>query len=271
MDTPILTRESETLFIPLLGRADAIRYGDILRDDYAAEIVRRVPYDFSKLRQSRFLSIYMAIRGAILDGYVARFLAANPDGIVLHLGCGLDSRVLRTGRSARLWFDLDLPDVIQVRRQFYLEDAHHKMISSSVTDLSWLDQIPNTGAPALVVAEGLTMYLTDEENKALFQAFQKKFLQTDYLFDAYSCSAVRWSKRKNPVNQMGAVIRWGLDDPAEMEAISPGIRHLETRYFTERQWSGHLSGWTRILFRTLYGNPWANSLYRIYFFHIASE
>lgn len=264
-----LSGASQALFIPLLGKARVAQYGAILHDPKAAEIVAQVDYDFEKDgSQSRFLDIYMGIRAATLDGYAKEFIAAHPDGIVLHLGCGLDARVERVGAAPKLWVDVDLPDVIAVRRQFYREREGYRMLSASVTDPDWLEGLAWQDGPALVIAEGLTMYLTDEENKMLFQRFQRKFRHTEYVFDAYSVSAVRWSKRKNPVNKMGAVIRWGLDDPAQMEAVGPNIRHRETRYFTGKEWWQRLSGWTRFLFRVLYGNPWADSLYRIYAFEM---
>lgn len=264
-----LSGASQALFIPLLGKARVAQYGAILHDPKAAEIVAQVDYDFEKDgSQSRFLDIYMGIRAATLDGYAKEFIAAHPDGIVLHLGCGLDSRVERVGAAPKLWVDVDLPDVIAVRRQFYREREGYRMLSASVTDPDWLEGLAWQDGPALVIAEGLTMYLTDEENKTLFRRFQRKFQQTDYVFDAYSVSAVRWSKWKNPVNKMGAVICWGLDDPTLMEAVSPGIHHMETRYFTDRVWSDKLSGYTKVMFRLLYGSAFANSLYRIYAFHL---
>ena len=267
-----LTGASQALFIPLLGKARVSRYGDILQDPKAAEIVTQVDYDFQKDgRQSRFLDIYMGIRAATLDRYAREFIAAHPDGIVLHLGCGLDARVERVGAAPKLWVDVDLPDVIEVRRQFYCEHGGYRMVAASVTAPDWLEGLDWTDGPALVLAEGLTMYLTDGENKDLFRRFQQKFRHTDYIFDAYSVSAVRWSKRKNPVNKMGAVIRWGLDDPARMETVGSGIHHRETCYFTGREWWEKLSGWNRFLFRVLYGNPWADSLYRIYAFEITGE
>lgn len=268
MEAADLTGASEALFIPLLGKAQVARYGDILHDPKAAEIVAAVDYDFSQNGQSRFLAIYMGIRAAILDQYARDFIAAHPDGIVLHLGCGLDARAERVGPLPAQWVDVDLPDVISVRRRFYEEGPGYRMLGASVVEPGWLEELAWGSGPVLVVAEGLTMYLTDEENQALFRRFREKFSRTEYVFDAYSKSAVAWSKRKNPVNRMGAVIRWGLDEPGLMEAAVPGVRHVETRYFTDRQWSDRLSGWTRTMFRLLYGNAWANSLYRIYRFEI---
>ena len=267
----MLTGASETLFIPLAGKARVARYGDILEDEMARKIMAEVDYPFPRSRHQCYLDLYMGIRAAILDQGARDFLARCPGGAVLHLGCGLDARVLRVG-GARHWVDVDLPEVMEIRRQFYQEKPGYRMLSADVRDPRWLDQAslpPET--PVLVVAEGLTMYLTEEENLALLRALSQRFPNMEYLFDAYSCSAVAWSKRTNPVNKMGAVIRWGLDDPHRIEQAVPGARHLSTQSFTGGEWQARIfSRWIRFWFRTLYGNRWANSLYRIYHFQIGS-
>lgn len=266
-----LKNVSETLYIPLYGKAEAAKYGDFIRDTKAEEIVRLVSYDFSKNNRSRFLSIYMAIRAAILDDYAVKFIEKNPDGVVFHLGCGLDSRAERIPLRPYLWVDIDLPDVIEVRRRYFSEREGYKMLAASATDESWLSFGDTRERPVLVIAEGLTMYFTDEENKALFSRFASHFTETEYVFDAYSISAVGWSKRKNPVNKMGAKILWGLDDPGEIERAVPEAVHVQTQYFTGRKWYSRLSGFTRLLFRALYGSAWANSLYRVYCFKISAR
>lgn len=265
-----ITGDSETLFIPLYGKANMQSFGEILTDRKAQEIVSSVDYDFSRVEKNRYLNLYMGIRAAIFDRYAAQFIKAHPDALALHLGCGLDARIERVQEQAKLWVDLDLPEVIEVRRRYYQTRAGYRMLGSSVADLSWLDQIEYGGEPVLILAEGLTMYLSDEENRALFAAFAERFSYARYVFDAYSVSAARWSKRKNPVNRMGAVIRWGLDDPHEMESAADRVRHVETRYFSDREWVDRLTGSTRFWFRALYGGRFAKKLYRIYCYDIGA-
>ena len=202
---------SETLCIPLYGRASARKYGNIIEDPMAERIVRESGYDFDKNTRSRFLDIYMAIRAAAIDRLVAGFLERNPGALVVHMGCGLDSRELRV-KGASMWVDVDLPEVIRSRAAFYKEN------------------------------------------------------------DAYSESAVKWSKLKNPVNKMGAVIKWGLDGPEAIERQLPFARCAGVFYFTGREWSDRLyKPCDRALFRLFYGNSWANGLYRLYRFELEDK
>jgi O-methyltransferase involved in polyketide biosynthesis len=67
-----------------------------------------------------------------------------------------------------LWFGVDVPAVIELRRQVYQEHDRYRMIGPSVTAPGWLDAIP-TDRPVLVIAEGLFPYLTEGEVRQLLQ------------------------------------------------------------------------------------------------------
>ena len=81
--------------------------------------------------------------------------------MVIHLGCGLDARITRVQPfSSIAWFDIDYPDVISLRKEFYSETNEYKMIASSITAQNWLETIPadrpaNIGSYKLRVIEGL--------------------------------------------------------------------------------------------------------------------
>ena len=87
------TKEKETLLATLYARAMESRSANpILRDEMAEDAVRRIDYDFDRLKVD---TLSIAMRAKQFDLWTAEFLAGHPDAIVLHLGCGLDSRVFR--------------------------------------------------------------------------------------------------------------------------------------------------------------------------------
>jgi O-methyltransferase involved in polyketide biosynthesis len=91
-----LTGEKETLLITLFAKAAESRLSDsLLSDTFAAEAVRRLDYDFARLKVTRDMMVGLAMRARMLDDWVRAFIAANPGASVLHLGCGLDIRVFR--------------------------------------------------------------------------------------------------------------------------------------------------------------------------------
>src|SRR5262249_26830562 len=152
-----------TLYAKALD-ADAPR--SILGDQYAKAAVARIDYDWAKTTITPRRAPSVAIRTAHFDNWTRQFLAVHEEAVVLHVGCGLDARVFRLdpGPGVR-WYDIDYPDVIDVRERIYPGRMNYRMVRASVTDPSWLAKIP-ADRPALFLAEGLTMYLTKDDGLA---------------------------------------------------------------------------------------------------------
>jgi methyltransferase (TIGR00027 family) len=197
----------------------------ILGDRAAAEAVDRIDYDFKRIHRNSLPAsnqYLVVLRAKQLDDWCADFLARHPDAVVLHLGCGLDGRAFRLEvPESVLWFDLDQPGVIELRRRLYDETERYRMIGSSVTDPRWPDQIP-TGRPTLVVAEGLLMYIEGDEVRRLFERLTDRFDRGELLFDTLPPIATRVSK----VFTKG-ITKWGIRDARDIEKWNPRLRFLE--------------------------------------------
>ena len=118
----------------------------ILGDDAAAAAVERIAYDFKRIRRMSFPAsnqYLVALRAKQLDDWCADFLRRQPDAVVLHLGCGLDGRAFRLAvPPSVLWFDVDQPGVIELRRRLYDDTDRYRMIGSSVTTRSGCSSFP---------------------------------------------------------------------------------------------------------------------------------
>ncbi len=256
-----LKNESKTLFIPLLGKAIMSKNDLFLHDSKAEEIISSIDYNFKSLKQSKWLSMYMSLRAKIIDELCNEYIKAHENTTVIHLGCGLDSRCFRVNQEFHCWYDLDYASVIEMRREYYFQDEKHKMIGSSVLEYSWLDEI-NHLDNILIVAEGLTMYLSEEEIKELIAHINEKFGNVHLLFDAYSKKAVKGSKIKNPVNQMNAQIKYGFDNPAEFLALNNKLKYVATHLIKKDD--NNLHGLTKFTFNNLFCGKISQSLYKIY-------
>ncbi|MEV0081297.1 class I SAM-dependent methyltransferase [Saccharopolyspora sp. NPDC050642] len=175
-----------TMLVTLYLRALESRSEDsILRDHAAAEAVRRIDYDWRKLQQPGLAGnrFGVALRAKQLDDWAAGFLRRNPDATVLQLGCGLDSRAFRLDLPPGVrWFDVDLPDVVELRRDLYPDADGYRTIGASVTDPGWLAGIP-ADRPVLVIAEGLLMYLPTVEVERLLRRITDRFRGGELIFD----------------------------------------------------------------------------------------
>ena len=247
-----LRAEKETLFIPLFSKAaESKKSHKILYDPKAENILQKIDYNFENLKIPRQTLITLAIRSKKFDSYVKDYLRRSNYPLVLHLGCGLDSRFLRVGFNRGAWYDIDYPDVINLRRQFYGESDDYHMIDSSVTAQGWLDQIPVANNPAYIVAEGLLMYLHENEVKQLLLNLQSRFPGSEVAFDAYSCLAAKGVNRHPSVKKTGAYIHWGIDDAQLIHEWSSGLEVIDEWYFTDSEDIPFFGFKDRILFKIM--------------------
>ena len=244
-----LDKEKETLLVPLVCSAQESERADpIIRDPEAVRLVERIGYDYAALKIPESTRITLCIRAQQLDRYTRTFLEEYPSGTVIHLGCGLDTRYFRLDNGTVTWYDLDYPDVIALRRKFYDETDRYHLILSSVTDLRWMDAVSNRNGPFLILAEGLFMYLHDEDVKALVIGLQSAFPQSLLVFDCFSAQAVRRMAGHPSIRKTGAEIFWGIDNASEIEQWHEGITLLEEWYFTQSDEVRKLNAVYRALF-----------------------
>ncbi|PQO46894.1 class I SAM-dependent methyltransferase [Blastopirellula marina] len=238
-----LTQERETLLITLYGKAEESRLSDsLLQDHFAAGVMERLDYDFPKLRVTRDGMISVAIRSKTLDDWTRDFLDRHPQATVLHLGCGLDSRILRVNPSCEVaWFEVDFPDVIALRQRVIEERPGCRSIGASILDADWLASTPRD-RPTLVVAEGVLPYLPAAAVPELFRQITAHFEQGEIAFDAYSGLGVRTLNWLPSIQATGARLRWGLGDPRSLESEVPRLQfvaeetRLDPRQMTRISW-----------------------------------
>jgi O-methyltransferase involved in polyketide biosynthesis len=235
----------------------------ILGDDYAARDVARIDYDFARIHRVVHPAInqYMvALRSVQFDAFITEYLKDHQPAAVLHLGCGLHSRAFRIAApEAVQWFDVDLPNVIALRRQLYSESDTYRMVGSSVTDPGWINELP-AGGPVLIVAEGILMYLTPAEVTELLHRLIDRFDSGELLADFLS----EWGPRLSKIFTSG-LIKWGTRDGREITRWNARLRLIQD--------SPIIAGFDRIsstpqrlLYRMQYGIPAIRNYDRIFRF-----
>ncbi|MGE5417826.1 MAG: class I SAM-dependent methyltransferase [Acidobacteriota bacterium] len=223
-----LRKEKETLLVPLYCRALETRKKDpLIMDLKALEILDRLDYEFMQLGITQQNCTSICRRACLFDDYAHKFIQDNPRSTVIYLGCGLDSRYYRLNNNKVTWYDLDFPDVIHLRKEFYRETTRYHMIPSSVTDLTWINKIRKRTGPVLVLAEGLFMYLREDEVKALLLGLKTAFPGCQVVFDCFGSITARDSQLDYSIRKTGAVVRWWLDDTRKIEGWGTGIRLIE--------------------------------------------
>ncbi len=217
----------QTMLATLYAKAlDADAPNSILSDHYAKTAVARIDYDWAATTIDARTAPSVAVRSAHFDNWARQFLAVHDEAVVLHAGCGLDSRVYRLdpGPGVR-WYDVDYPEVISLRERVYPGRANYRMLPASVTDPSWVVEIP-AEHPVLFLGEGLTMYLTKDDGLALLRRVVDRFPSGELQFDAFNTFGIRMQVINAVVRRSGSKLRWGIDGPNEIVDAVPGLRLL---------------------------------------------
>jgi O-methyltransferase involved in polyketide biosynthesis len=255
------TKEKETMLMTLSGRATQSQWKNpILRDPWADEAMRHIDYDLSKqLTGVAAWSIWkdigptiIATRAATFDQLTTRFLADHPAAVVLQVGCGMDSRAFRVNPPAGVeWFDVDYPDVMDLRLQLFPGRDHYHMIGAPLDDLRWLAEVPRE-RPGLMIAEGVLHYLSETDVKALLNATVAHFPSGRLLFDICNTMIVKQAGKN--VGGTGATYRWGLDDPQDIKQLEPKLELIKEFKPSELVAFSRFPLWLQAMFRLMEKN-----------------
>lgn len=219
-----LGQVQQTLFFPLLARARETRSRQpLLKDPKAVELADAIDFDVATFRTPmRFLVV---IRTMILDWWVRQFLAEHPEGTVVELGTGLNTRFERTDNGSVRWIDLDLPDTMALRRRFFSDTDRRRMIAASLLDEDWMAEVERLPGPYLFVSDGVLVYLREEEVTGALARIAARFPGSTLAFDIYPRATFKYEHRMAAKRGL-ALWQWACDDPRTLEPL--GLRLLET-------------------------------------------
>ena len=252
---------NKTLYIPLYGKACVSRRNLILHDPSAEVIWDAEGFPLKGKAKSKWLAYYMGMRARVFDRWVQEQITALSEAAVLHLGCGLDSRIQRVAANRSLWFDVDFPEVIAERRKYFSESETYRMIPSDIRDAAWMAQIP--ADIAIVVMEGISMYLTPEELTGFLEALRQHFPKIHLLMDSYTTFAAKATKYKNPINDVGVTQVYGFDDPITILPQN-GLQFVAEHSLTPEDLIRELPKREQGFFRLFFAGKTAANIYRLY-------
>lgn len=223
---PELGDIGETLLIPLYARAcDAVARRPVLGDKRARELVDAIDYDFTRFSGGSLPG--SVSRTSIFDGWAARFLQEHPAGTVVELGTGLNTRFDRLDNGRVHWFDLDLADVITLRRKFFEDNDRRTMIAGSVLDADWFNAVAASPGPYLFLCEAVLIYLSDDDVHRVLTQLRDRFPGAEIAFDTAGQKMIDNQHRNKSLAQVRGRMQWICDEPRDLEPW--GLTLLDTR------------------------------------------
>lgn len=248
---PKLGVVQETMLVPLYARAkEQILPSPIVLDPHAVRIMNSIDYDFESISRFSNSLVGCCVRASVFDGWILTFLAGGEDTVVVEIGAGLDTTFDRNDDGKVMWYELDLPDAIEIRSQFISESDRRKFIFGSVLDPAWVAKVKETGrSKFLFQLAGVLMYFKEEQVKQILALIANEFPGAIVLFDA--CAKWAWKnsdKWEATVQLTQAEYRWGITKPRHLAKWDPRLQVQDTKYLlqmNEDRWDDQTRFWTR--------------------------
>jgi len=208
-------------------RSDAM-----IKDEKAAALIRQGIFDFSRVKQIALNELLQAMRIIFtreFDRYARDFINRHLDAMVVHIGCGLDSRFERVDNGQVEWYDLDLPDVVKLRRRFIgAERERYHLLACSVLEDAWLEIMKvHSPRPFLFLAETVFVYFTEAQVKPLVLTLRDHFPGAELVFDGWRPFEIWLGNHYLSKSLYPGLMRWGFWHGQELEGWGKGIRLLE--------------------------------------------
>ena len=229
----------ETLIIPLYGRkVCSDHFPHLFNDPEAERICAMLDYDFSEKgkKMESFAGLFGALEVAQRQYDTAceirQYLSLYPKASVVSLGCGLDDTFRKCDNGMCHGYNIDLPDVIEVRNQLLPASEREENIAYDLNDEGWMDLIPSENG-AVFYAIGVFYYFRTEDVRKLLYKMAKRFPKAVLVLDSCNRTGAKmmtktWLKEAG-ISDVSAY--FSLEDPDELKTWSPDFAEVSSKSY----------------------------------------
>jgi O-methyltransferase involved in polyketide biosynthesis len=227
----------KTMFLPLYARAaETLKVKPVLIDKTAVEIINYIDYDFTGLKKKVMGMNHaaMVMRALYIDEKIKTFLQKYPKAVVVNIGCGMDTTFERVDNGTLRWFDLDLPDTMELRRKFLKESSRRRFITSSFLETAWLELLkPDDGI--MFIAAGVFRYFDESQVTCFINIIAEKFPGGELVFDASSMDGIKAANRgvmkDSGIDKESKLMKWGLNAAEARKVLGNKVKIMEIDAF----------------------------------------
>ncbi len=231
-----------TMLIPLMIKANETkRKTPRISDKKAVEIIETIEINDPTL--DKFMSHEGVVARTILfDNAVSDYIAKHPNATCINLACGLDDRFSRVDNGKITWYDIDLEEVIKLRKQFFEDTDRRKIVNASMLEENWVNFV-SVEENVLVVMEGILMYFTQEEVKKCFEIVGNNFPNATICAELMCKKATAMSSKHDTVKHTNACFKWGVDHGQEIADMFPNLKLISDTSFNVIMKKHSARGW----------------------------
>jgi len=246
-----LNTVSETALITLRARVlESEKENPVIQDCVGVEFINRLRTSLPVETWNRIfkrklpfvLTRHIALRARKYDLYTRTFLDQNPSGLVVSLGCGFDTRYWRISTKSWRYIEVDLPEVVEIKKYISSDNLPYLMIASSAEEDKWINEIlAIQNRNVLLLAEGLFMYLPQHEVENIFTKLSESFSNSWIVFEVVNKKYTKgiWKKivaakmRHALGTDAGSSYDFGIYDARDIESYGNNIKVTEEWSYLE--------------------------------------
>lgn len=222
----------ETALIPLAIKAsETARPNARIKDQKAKEIIDALGVDVTKF--DPFLSHEGVVARTIMfREELKKLINQYPDALCINLGCGFDDKFSQVDNGQIIWYDVDLPDQIAVRRKVYEDRDRCKMLEGDALEGSWTKQLPKRDM-TIVVMEGVAEYFSKEQVKTCLNMLCDCFPHGYLIVELHSPFLEKHGSHHDAVKNTNATFGWGTKSGKDYLELEPRLTYLSERSYNE--------------------------------------
>lgn len=140
----------------------------------------------------RWAMIANVARSYNLDQMVQNYIDNHDKCNIVNLGVGLETSYYRINRKNSMFFEVDLPEVIELREKYLEVGENEKFIKGDLFKLEWCEELDTT-SPTLMIVSGVFQYFHENDVLKFISATKNIFENAELIFDATNKFGIKYT------------------------------------------------------------------------------
>lgn len=194
-------------------------------DRRAIDVISQIDYDFSIADKDRFMKYGVISRTIVLDEMVSDYIEKHPHSTIVNIASGMDTRFDRLDNGMIRWYNVDLENSANFRLQYIKDSERVKTLSYSAMDPRWAEEIKIESGNVLFIIEGLSMYLSENDNREILKIIGDNFRHCSIFVEIMPPVSVENVTEKS-VEETDSQFIWGVEKGSDLVKLNSDFRWI---------------------------------------------